>query len=557
MSKYIGRQEIMRLVSIIAIVFGMLLFTSHATAARKALVIGIGAYDNVPALDGPTDDAKAIYNDLVRLGYNSTLLTDEQATGPEFNISWSSFLDDVNPDDDVVVYYSGHGVEIQGTNYIVPKDVPSPARLGSERALAGALVPVAKLMDDLNLRQPRATIWILDACRDNPFKVPEAGGVKALGGSAGLVISPSPAGTFVFYAAGFRETALARVNNDTSKNSLYTRFFIETLDSMPESPVNEIAVAVREKVREKALPHIQRPAYYDGLVRYWCFRDCAPRNIVVALNTSAQRIEVKGVATEKGLERGGPSAIAALSVDQQASLQDEKTTNAVFLGRRSFSSTCIEGPGGDDKYPFGCDFLKKIVAGDVRPLLGRPVAPLTETNIRRGSPIPDSAGLLKYQCVVGTLRAREPVTLSSITEAQEGDETYYWGAVQGRSRDCDGSVIPEAVAGPEPVNQDMADPELRTLTGKLVVDDTKMRRQARNELGHYIAKASNKTVEQLTTDIADKSYRYQLGVSVALAQSQKLLTPAAQKDLATLLAKTEDPTLRNIVKKISGPEQQQ
>ena len=537
----------------VGVLFGALLFANDASAARKALVIGVGAYTEVPRLDGPVDDATAIYNDLIRLGYNSTLLLDEQVSSKEFNISWSNFLDDVDPGDDVVIYYSGHGVEIEGTNYIVPMDVPSPDRLGSERALAGALISIEKLTDDLTDRHARASIWILDACRDNPFKVTQAGTTKAIGASAGLVIASAPTGTFVFYAAGLRETALPRQKGELSKNSLYTRFFLETLDKMPDSPVNEIAVEVRTKVRDKAMPHLQRPAYYDGLDGLWCFQDCASRTIAVALNTSAQSIEVKGITVDKGLEKGAGTAIAALSADQQASLQDEKTTNAVFLGRRSFSSTCNENGGSDDRSPFGCAFLKSMVAKDYGSILGKSVAPLTATNIRRGPPIPDPAGVLKYQCVVGTLKASENVTLSSITEAHEGDETYYWGSVQGRALDCDGSVIPQAALATEPANKNITDPLLKTLTDKLVSDDTKTRRQARIELGKYLANASDPTVEQLTNDIGNKSYRYQLGVAVALTRRKTPLTGDAQKDVQGLIAGTRDQTLLNVAGKITLP----
>ncbi|MDX8521145.1 caspase family protein [Mesorhizobium dulcispinae] len=537
-------------VLILGTLLGVILVATDASAAKKALVVGIGRYTNVPPLDGPADDANAIYDDLIKFGYNSTLLLDDDVTSNNFNIAWSNFLDDVDEGDDVVIYYSGHGVEIGGTNYIVPMDVPSPDRLGTERALAGALIPMPKLIDDLSERHARATIWILDACRDNPFKVSQAGETKAIGASAGLVIASAPTGTFVFYAAGLRETALPRIKGDSSKNSLYTRFFLETLDNMPGSPVNEIAVAVREKVRVKAMPHQQRPAYYDGLDGLWCFQDCSSRTIAVALNTAAQSIEVKGITVEKGLETGAGTAIAALSADQQASLQDEKTTNAVFLGRRSLSSGCKEDGGGNDRYPFGCDFLKKIVAKNYVSILKRDVTPLTATNIRRGPPIPDLAGMLKYQCVVGTLKPADTVVLSSITEAHEGDETYYWGSVQGRARDCDGSVIPEAATPSGSVNEGIDDPRLKTLTDKLVSDDTTTRRQARNELGKYIAGAGDPTVEQLTSGIADKSYRYQLGVAVALTQRKTPLPDSAKKDVESLVSSTRDETLLSVTRKI-------
>jgi uncharacterized caspase-like protein len=91
-------------------------------------------------------------------------------------------MDRVAPGDLALLYYAGHGIEVRGVNYILPTDVPSVVP-GQESLLTGEAVPTEKIISDLQDRGARASVFVLDACRDNPFKT---GTTRSLGGARGL-----------------------------------------------------------------------------------------------------------------------------------------------------------------------------------------------------------------------------------------------------------------------------------------------------------------------------------------------------------------------------------
>ena len=133
---------------------------------RFALVIGNAAYRNVPSLRNPINDANAIGERLHRLGFEVTRARDldRRATNETVDI----FLARLTPGADVVVYFAGHGVEVQGANHLLPVDVPK-LQVGQDRVLRSETTNLTDLMSDLRDKAPRALVMILDACRDNPF----------------------------------------------------------------------------------------------------------------------------------------------------------------------------------------------------------------------------------------------------------------------------------------------------------------------------------------------------------------------------------------------------
>jgi hypothetical protein len=449
MSRLIGLLVFMALSGVI---FGI--SSSDAFANKKAVVMGVGKYINVTPLNGPVFDAKSIYDEFVSLGFNSTLLDDDDMSTQKYPLKWGEFLDTVQAGDDVVIYYSGHGVEIGGANYIVPQDVLPPDDFPNEVALARSLISIRSMTDDLVAKQARAIVWIIDACRDNPFA--QAGTVKALGQVKGLAAESSPVGTFIFYAAGFGETALAKTGV-SGENSLYTGELLTAIKSMATKPVYQIAVAVRTSVRDKARPHQQRPAYYDGLDGTWCFADCERQEVQISLNTVSEVIAVKSLNTSNDIEK----STSALPPEKQASLEDERTGNAVFIGRASFIQSCTSN-SPDDRAPFGCDLLKKVEAGDLKGIIGSTITPVTEVNIRRGPPLPNVDGSFAYQCSVGVLSRKVPTSFSSVTTEEQGGDRFFWGTLQSQALDCDGSPL-NASSGATPMASGVADPKLKAL----------------------------------------------------------------------------------------------
>ena len=236
---------------------------SEAHAEKRiALVVGNNAYESVTRLERAVNDAKAVSWTLETLGFQVQLATDLGRR--DFIRQLSTFMGRVQPGDVAVLYYAGHGIEIRGVNYILPTDVP-PARQGEESLFTGEAIATDKVISDLQDRGARATVFVLDACRDNPFQV---AGTRSLGGARGLAQGAPPEGVFVLYSAGVGQSALDRMSNtDPDPNSVFTRVFLKEIRKR-DYPLTAVAKSVQVAVRDLSLTigHTQVPAYYDQII---------------------------------------------------------------------------------------------------------------------------------------------------------------------------------------------------------------------------------------------------------------------------------------------------
>jgi uncharacterized caspase-like protein len=169
---------------------------------RIALVIGNSAYTAVPLLPNPVRDAAAIADTLRGIGFQSVTL--ETNLGRERLIATlRAFGREAETADWAVVYYAGHGIEIGGTNYLIPID----AKLESDRDVNFDAVSLDLVMSTVE-RARKLHLVLLDACRNSPFTqtMRRADAQRSVG--RGLArIEPDP-GTLVIYAARHGETAL-------------------------------------------------------------------------------------------------------------------------------------------------------------------------------------------------------------------------------------------------------------------------------------------------------------------------------------------------------------
>lgn len=127
-----------------------------------ALVIGQSDYSNMPGLKNPANDAAAMTELLQRLGFE--VATARDSGRDDLLAQIESFEATAATADVALVYYSGHGIEAGGENYLVPvdADLSTPSRAGE------TLVPVSAMLDDLAKSVP-VTILLLDACRSDAF----------------------------------------------------------------------------------------------------------------------------------------------------------------------------------------------------------------------------------------------------------------------------------------------------------------------------------------------------------------------------------------------------
>ncbi|MCC8942698.1 caspase family protein [Bradyrhizobium sp. Arg68] len=204
--------------ALLALLLPALIGAAHAAAEKRiALVIGNSAYQNVTRLDNPRNDAVLMAETLAGLGF--TLIGGRAQLDldkPSMDIAVQSFGRQVQGADVALFYYAGHGVQVAGSNYLVP--------IGAN-ATREADVDFQMLDVNLVLRQmqgagTRLNMVILDACRNNPF-----GGRGLRAADGGLAQMRAPEGTLISYA-----TQPGNVAQDgTDGHSPYTKALAATI----------------------------------------------------------------------------------------------------------------------------------------------------------------------------------------------------------------------------------------------------------------------------------------------------------------------------------------
>jgi formylglycine-generating enzyme required for sulfatase activity len=150
------------MLSILAIALPFASSVAQDNERRVALVIGIGGYQNAPHLTNPVNDARAIGDSLRRLKFDVTELYD--ADFRELNSGVRSFGIRAANADVAVIYYAGHGVQVDRENFLIPAD----AKLERERDLLYEAMPLDRLLGEVS-QANRIGIVLLDSCRNNPF----------------------------------------------------------------------------------------------------------------------------------------------------------------------------------------------------------------------------------------------------------------------------------------------------------------------------------------------------------------------------------------------------
>jgi len=233
-----------------------------AAAKRVALIVGNDTYRNVPELRRAVTDANAVGSALRSIGFK--VLVAENQDRQAMSQALFKFDEMIEKGDVAFFFFAGHGFEIAGRNYLLPIDVPA-ATEGEEELIKDASFAVDQLIDRFNARGVQTAIFVLDACRNNPFARP---GTRGLAGGGGLVPLTPPEGTFVLFSAGAKQTALDSLNDrDPDPNSVFTRNFVRNL-AAPGVTLVELAKHTQSEVKEAAatVKHQQTPAYYDEII---------------------------------------------------------------------------------------------------------------------------------------------------------------------------------------------------------------------------------------------------------------------------------------------------
>ncbi|NNE22142.1 MAG: hypothetical protein HKN11_05985 [Rhizobiales bacterium] len=237
-------------------------YTNPASAARIALVIGNDRYAALPDLQKAENDARAVATALEELSFNVFVGTNLKRR--ETNRLLADFAAAIQPGDQAFFFFAGHGVAIGAENYLIPSDMPQP-RTGEEGLIRDEAHSVHSLIERVQRRGAVSTIFVLDACRDNPFA---ATGVRSIGSTRGLARVEAPKGVFVLFSAGTGQAALDRLSDtDSNANSVFTRKLVPLL-KIPGLTHVRLAKQVQKQVSAlaRSVSHDQQPAYYDQII---------------------------------------------------------------------------------------------------------------------------------------------------------------------------------------------------------------------------------------------------------------------------------------------------
>ena len=247
---------------LVCLAFGMTGVAPASAASRLALVIGINDYQHVPKLQKAVADAQAMANVLKSLGYEVTQLINPARR--DLYAGVSAVTGKLQPGDTIVLHFSGHGVQIDNENYLLPADIPSPAASDKE-FLKSEAIAVSTLVERFRTAGVRVQILVIDACRDNPFA---GAGTRSVGATRGLGPQAAPPkGTFILFSAGQGQSALDALDDaDREPNSPFTRMLLKKMTVEGKS-LTDLARELRDDVEQAAnlAHHEQRPAYYDEL----------------------------------------------------------------------------------------------------------------------------------------------------------------------------------------------------------------------------------------------------------------------------------------------------
>ena len=197
---------------------------------RVALVIGNSNYQSAPKLANPGNDAQSMSQLLNSAGFEVTRATDLTRTDMIRVVQdFTAKVAERGPGTVAMIYYAGHGVQVEGENYLLPVD----AKISSSYDLDGNSLRLVDLMGTLDAITSRMRIVVLDACRNNPFP-------QANDAGRGLAIVDAPNGSIVGYSTS---PGMEAADGD-GNHSPYTSAFINNARE-PNLPIEQLFKRVR------------------------------------------------------------------------------------------------------------------------------------------------------------------------------------------------------------------------------------------------------------------------------------------------------------------------
>ncbi|MBX2884803.1 MAG: caspase family protein [Granulosicoccus sp.] len=310
----------------------LILLLSSVVHARTALVIGNSEYKTAP-LTNPVNDATDIARALDSLDFEVTVLTN--ASRRSMRRAIRDYSEQLRRSGDVgLFYYAGHGMQIDGINYLIPVD----AVMRNEFEIPDEAVAANSVLRALEEAGNDLNIVILDACRDNPF-------AKSYRSAAtrGLARMDAPGGSIIAYATAPGDVAL----DGNGRNGVYTKHLLNNMEK-PGMPIEQMFKKVRIGVIDESGGQ-QTPWEESSLRSDFYFLPAKiyevdiPSQPESATELTSQRVEPISKPESAEVAAMTPQREAAISANlrkaKQAMLEDRLTTpvaaNAVYFYRET------------------------------------------------------------------------------------------------------------------------------------------------------------------------------------------------------------------------------
>ncbi|MDK9702948.1 MAG: caspase family protein [Sulfuritalea sp.] len=283
---------------------------------RVAVVIGNSRYPS-GALANPQNDAKAMAASLKKLGFDVELKLD--ASKADMDAIFRRFSAKADKSGVAALFYAGHGIQVSGSNYLVPID----ANPQSERDLKRDMIKMDDVIDDMGAAKVKLVFF--DACRDNPLARS-----FSRGGSRGLAAPVEATGTLISFATKHGNTAA----DGEGRHSPYTTALLAALESPSGVEIEQMLRKVQQGVKQ-ATNGQQEPWRYGSLDGDFYFVAGAPAADVAKVqqevdkavseamrraNEQAEREKAELQKSIKALQEANERAVAdALKAQKQAS----------------------------------------------------------------------------------------------------------------------------------------------------------------------------------------------------------------------------------------------
>ena len=228
---------------------------------RVALIIGNDNYAKFGRLKNPVSDAKLLFTSLRAVGFDQVML-ELNLNREQMLLKLSEFEQLANGADEALVYFAGHGIEVNGVNYLIPTDI----NVLEENSISKETVNLNHVLKSVEVAS-KLRLVIVDACRDNPFTVKPLATRQTRGLSSpsifkgrGLArVEPLP-GTLVVYATKHGEVAFDGEGN----HSPFAESLVKRILQVPPIEVRRLFDYVREDVFESTNKS-QQPFAYGSL----------------------------------------------------------------------------------------------------------------------------------------------------------------------------------------------------------------------------------------------------------------------------------------------------